>query len=39
MTALDEVQAAQERVSFALTPQRITDLVAGRSTWEGVARE
>jgi glycyl-tRNA synthetase len=29
----------QERVSFELIPQRIDDLLAGRSAWEGVARE
>jgi glycyl-tRNA synthetase len=29
----------QERVSLELVPQRIADLVAGRATWEGVARE
>jgi glycyl-tRNA synthetase len=29
----------QERVSFDLIPQRIVDLVAGRSAWEGVPRE
>jgi glycyl-tRNA synthetase len=29
----------QERVSFDLIPQRIADLVAGRSAWEGVPRE
>ena len=28
----------QERVSLELIPQRIADLVAGRSAWEGVAR-
>jgi glycyl-tRNA synthetase len=29
----------QERVSLELIPQRIADLVAGSSPWEGVARE
>ena len=29
----------QERVALDLVPQRIADLVAGRTTWEGVARE
>ena len=29
----------QERVSLELIPQRIADLVAGRSAWEGVPRE
>ncbi len=29
----------QERVSLELIPGRIADLVAGRSPWEGVARE
>jgi glycyl-tRNA synthetase len=29
----------QERVSLELIPQRIADLVAGRSPWEGVRRE
>ena len=29
----------QERVSLDLVPGRIADLVAGRSPWEGVARE
>jgi glycyl-tRNA synthetase len=29
----------QERVSMALIPQRVADLVAGRTAWEGVARE
>ena len=29
----------QERVALGLIPQRIADLVAGRATWEGVARE
>ena len=29
----------QERVSLELIPQRLADLVAGRSGWEGVARE
>ena len=29
----------QERVSLSLIPQRIADLVAGRSAWEGVPRE
>jgi len=29
----------QERVALGLVPQRIADLVAGRATWEGVARE
>ena len=29
----------QERVSLELIPQRIDDLLAGRSAWEGVARE
>jgi glycyl-tRNA synthetase len=29
----------QERVSLDLIPQRIADLVAGRSAWEGVRRE
>jgi glycyl-tRNA synthetase len=29
----------QERVSLDLVPQRIADLVAGRGTWDGVARE
>jgi hypothetical protein len=28
----------QERVSLDLIPGRITDLVAGRSAWAGVAR-
>jgi glycyl-tRNA synthetase len=28
----------QERVSLDLIPQRIADLVAGRSAWEGVPR-
>ena len=29
----------QERVSLELIPQRVADLVAGRSPWEGVPRE
>ncbi|HUF07369.1 MAG TPA: glycine--tRNA ligase [Candidatus Binatia bacterium] len=29
----------QERVSLELIPHRINDLLAGRSAWEGVARE
>jgi glycyl-tRNA synthetase len=29
----------QERVALDLVPQRIADLVAGRSAWEGVPRE
>ena len=29
----------QERVSLDLIPQRVADLVAGRSAWEGVPRE
>jgi glycyl-tRNA synthetase len=29
----------QERVSLDLVPQRIADLIAGRTTWEGVPRE
>ncbi len=29
----------QERVAFDLVPQRIADLVAGRTPWEGVPRE
>jgi glycyl-tRNA synthetase len=29
----------QERVALDLLPQRVADLVAGRSAWEGVARE
>ena len=29
----------QERVTLDLLPQRIADLVAGRSAWEGVPRE
>ena len=29
----------QERVSLELIPQRISDLVAGRASWEGVPRE
>jgi len=29
----------QERVSLDLIPQRVADLVAGRSAWEGVRRE
>ncbi len=29
----------QERVSLDLIPQRVADLVAGRSTWEGVPRQ
>jgi glycyl-tRNA synthetase len=29
----------QERVSLDLVPRRIAELVAGRSAWEGVARE
>ena len=29
----------QERVALDLIPRRIADLVAGRSAWEGVARE
>ena len=29
----------QERVSFDVIPQRIAELVAGRSAWEGVPRE
>ncbi len=29
----------QERVALELIPQRIADLVAGRATWQGVARE
>ena len=29
----------QERVSLELIPRRLADLVAGRSGWEGVARE
>ncbi len=29
----------QERVSLDLVPQRVADLVAGRSAWEGVPRE
>jgi len=29
----------QERVSMDLVPQRIADLVAGRTAWEGVPRE
>ena len=29
----------QERVALDLLPQRIADLVAGRSAWEGVPRE
>jgi glycyl-tRNA synthetase len=29
----------QERVALELIPQRVADLVAGRATWEGVARD
>jgi glycyl-tRNA synthetase len=29
----------QERVAIDLIPQRVADLVAGRSAWEGVPRE
>ncbi|HEY6607800.1 MAG TPA: His/Gly/Thr/Pro-type tRNA ligase C-terminal domain-containing protein, partial [Candidatus Limnocylindria bacterium] len=29
----------QERVAMELIPQRVADLVAGRTAWEGVARE
>jgi glycyl-tRNA synthetase len=29
----------QERVSLDLVPQRVADLVAGRTAWEGVPRE
>ena len=29
----------QERVALELIPQRVADLVAGRTAWEGVARE
>jgi len=29
----------QERISLDLIPQRVADLVAGRSAWEGVPRE
>ena len=29
----------QERVSLDLIPQRVADLVAGRTAWEGMARE
>jgi glycyl-tRNA synthetase len=29
----------QERVAMDLVPQRVADLVAGRTAWEGVARE
>ena len=29
----------QERVALELIPQRVADLVAGRTTWEGVPRE
>ncbi|MGQ0609193.1 MAG: His/Gly/Thr/Pro-type tRNA ligase C-terminal domain-containing protein, partial [Chloroflexota bacterium] len=29
----------QERVSLELIPQRVADLVAGRTAWQGVPRE
>jgi glycyl-tRNA synthetase len=37
-TIRDRDSMTQERVSMALVPQRIADLVAGRATWEGVPR-
>ena len=38
-TIRDRDSMTQERVAFDLVPQRIADLVAGRTPWEGVARE
>ena len=38
-TIRDRDSMTQERVSLDLIPQRISDLVAGRSAWEGVPRE
>ncbi len=37
-TIRDRDSMTQERVALELIPQRIADLVAGRSAWEGVAR-
>jgi glycyl-tRNA synthetase len=38
-TIRDRDTMTQERVAFDLVPQRIADLVAGRSAWAGVARD
>jgi glycyl-tRNA synthetase len=38
-TIRDRDTMTQERVSLAMVPGRVADLVAGRATWEGRARE
>ena len=39
VTIRDRDSMTQERVSMDLVPQRVDDLVAGRTPWEGVPRE